>query len=326
MAEECVHCGKSGKKICDSCLEKIANGKLNFIFPIKRFEGMSEFDAFRSTPTKIIIPMEEAKTTRAVGEANNEPQKINVLKTKSEAEITAADTKSQTDFSNAIVKDIDLLTEEQEIKKTNTRQTISINKTDSESQNNIVLQTQDEVPQGTADIQSKGSSPKVTVEDIISLIEKQESRKTTKSGGNLGWWIVTSVIIGIIVASILLPWDVGQWIVGISIGLIVIGGFLIFAFDAYFDDDFTILDIVLFILSGTNIGLMLWIKSSYSTIAFVVAIALSISSFVVMGRAYFEAESKQGHWALFFMLVNIASFFMDKIMGYVAQLFSGLMR
>lgn len=31
----CIHCGKSGKKICDTCLEKAKKGKLTFLFPLK---------------------------------------------------------------------------------------------------------------------------------------------------------------------------------------------------------------------------------------------------------------------------------------------------
>ena len=147
---------------------------------------------------------------------------------------------------------------------------------------------------------------------------------TRSSSGSRNWWLVGGLLSGAIVSAaiILSPWNIGQWIIGIPVTLLMIVCFLIFGFDAFIDDEFTELDVVLYVLTIVNIIFMNIWKTGYSTIGFVASIGLVVSSLFVMARAYYEMEAKQGHWALLCLLINIAVIFWDKVYFYIEQLLS----
>lgn len=142
---------------------------------------------------------------------------------------------------------------------------------------------------------------------------------TTSSSGSWGWWLALCVLAGIVLTCFLVPWNVGQWIGGITAGLLILFGFLI---GAFVDDEFIAHDVLLYICTALNIGLTVWLKSNYSTISLVISIVLAISSLIVMVRAYYEFETKQGHWALLCTAINVALIFWDKIYVYIEPIFT----
>lgn len=78
----CIHCGKSGKKVCDTCLEKAKKGKLTFIFPLKNNETTTITDACKPkpTPAKVVVStktpqLSETNVEKAVTKATDVKEK-----------------------------------------------------------------------------------------------------------------------------------------------------------------------------------------------------------------------------------------------------------
>lgn len=132
-------------------------------------------------------------------------------------------------------------------------------------------------------------------------------------------WIVLGVFAGIVLTSFLIPWSMGQWVFSISVGIFILLLFLLFA---WADDEFIVHNVFLFSLSAVNLALQCWINEGYTLVALVFAVVLAISSLIVMARAYWEFEIKQGLFASLFAVINVGVIFWDKIWGYIEQFIS----
>ena len=302
----CIHCGKSGKKICDTCLEKAKKGKLTFIFPLKNNETTTITDACKPkpTPAKVVVStqmpqLSETNVEKVVPKeivVKEEPKSTEQVKNTSTAVAPVAKKITIEELVNSVNKKRDenqpATTVQNAASSTNETQPVT-NTTTTETINKYGLDDDDEY-----------------MSDDVT---------TTSSSGNWGWWLALCVLAGIVLICFLVPWNVGQWIGGITAGILILFGFLI---GAFVDDEFVAHDVLLYICSAINIGLTVWLKSNYSTISLVISIVLAISSLIVMVRAYYEFETKQGHWAMFCVAVNIGVIFFDKIYGYILQLLS----
>ena len=61
----CIFCGKSNKKVCDSCLKRIKNGDMAFAFPLKQSDITTITNACKPKPEKSVTAAKPA-TSRIV--------------------------------------------------------------------------------------------------------------------------------------------------------------------------------------------------------------------------------------------------------------------
>lgn len=304
----CIHCGKSGKKICDTCLEKAKKGKLTFLFPLKNNERTTITDACKPKllPAKVVVSPQTPQ-----------PSGTNVEKAVPKEIVVKEEPKSTEQVKNtstAVAPVAKKITIEELVN--------SVNKKRDENQPTTTVQNATNSTNATQQVTTAATTTTETT-NKYGLDDDGEYMSddvtTTSSSGSWGWWLALCVLAGIVLTCFLVPWNVGQWIGGITAGLLLLFGFLI---GAFVDDGFIAHDVLLYICTAINIGLTVWLKSNYSIISLVISIVLAISSLIVMGRAYYEFETKQGHWAMFCVAVNIGVIFFDKIYGYIMQLLS----
>lgn len=275
----CIHCGKSGKKICDTCLEKAKKDKLIFLSSLQKDEIATIIEACKPKFEKVLVTTPASKS--------NVPAVIkrDVIKP-------------------PVVKEEQKPTVQVENTLTTTRK-ITIPTTTSQPTETTTTTTN----RGSLD---DGDKPRL--EHIDPYVLPYRGAKTAVA-------IIECVIIAtlILVALILDPWNIGQWIAGVLSGIIIFFGFWIAASS---DVEFIGHDVFLFIITAGNIALTIWLESDYSIISLAWSIALAASSSIVMVNAYAESEAKQGHWALLCMAINIAFIFWDKMYVYIEPIYT----
>ena len=300
----CKFCGKKGKPVCDSCLNKIKEGSMCSLFPMSKSETAAVTKACCPPPPKDkvdssspIIADQQSPTYNSQYHAHDVCIKafasvcgflctecgriINgvLFRPFKEDRLLCSNCYFeyiQQNRSATINSSSESVAEE----KSEMTDTVASDISSSNTASASYINTSDEAsPTSRQDSTSEDSASSIMYTNLANT--STVSHNSRGVGSWILWLVLLSIFVGFIVALIVLPWEKGQWFVAVPIGLIILVIFIVSTVTSYYSSTFVIHTNFLFILTVINFLCCAMIDEPYEIVFGVITLALVLSSLVV---------------------------------------------